>query len=480
MNRAIIRLFGLVLGLYVVLLAFTSYWSIFDAKGLRENPANRRPLLEQERIHRGKILTADEATIAESHPVGEGSARVYMRDYPEGSRYGNPVGYSFIDRGQVGIEKSHNDDLVGNKAEFSSILDQLQGQGQEGDDLVTSLDSGAQQAAESGLAGRCGSVVALEPETGKVRAMVSEPTYDPNDVASSDGFTALNENKLSPLFNRATQAGYPPGSSFKVVTATAALDSGKFKPDSVLSGKSPIDISGAPLSNFGGEQFGDVNLTFALTHSINTVWAQVGEKVGKGTLYKYMRRYGFDAKPSLDYPAQQLNPSGVYQNGRLLDEANSVDIGRVAIGQERLQVTPLQMAMVASAVANEGDLMRPRLWDRVVDPDGRTIKRMKPKKQSTVMSDETAAQLTEMMTDVVREGTGTAAALSGINVAGKTGTAQVGPSPCGSQPNQAWFIGFAPVEAPKVAVAVTVERTTGQGGSDAAPIAKSVMEALLQ
>jgi penicillin-binding protein A len=482
MNRAIVRFFGLILVLYATLIGFTSYWSVFDAKGLRENVANRRPLLEQLRIHRGTIFARDGSVIAISSARGAGSRRTYERSYPQGLLWGNPVGYSFLSRGQVGVEKAHNDQLVGVKSEFSSILDQLQGQRQRGDDLVTSLDPAAQRAAVAQLAGRCGAVVALEPASGRVRAMVSVPEYDPNDVRVSPRFAAFNRNPLSPLFNRVTQSGYPPGSTFKVVTAVAAIDSGKFTPTSVLSGRSPITISGAPLSNFAGEQYGDVDLTTALTHSINTVWAQVGERIGQRTLFKYMRRFGFNSRPPLDYPSDQMRSSGAFDGRRLLTERDAVDVGRIAIGQERLEVTPMQMAMVASAVANRGRLMRPQLWDRLIDPDGRTVRRMKPSQQATVMSTRTAAAVAGMMANVVREGTGTAAALSGINVAGKTGTAQVGASPCGGGAglSQAWFIGFAPVEAPRVAVAVTVERTTGQGGTIAAPIAARVMETILR
>jgi peptidoglycan glycosyltransferase len=193
-----------------------------------------------------------------------------------------------------------------------------------------------------------------------------------------------------------------------------------------------------------------------------------------------MDRFGFNERPRLDLPSDQLRPSGVFEGRQVLSASDSVDAGRVAIGQERLEVTPMQMAEVASAVANHGVLESPRLWDRVVDPDGRTVKREKGHKQSKVMSEDTSKTVGEMMANVVREGTGTAAALSGIDVAGKTGTSQVGSSTCGNEPNQAWFIGFAPVNDPKIAIAVTVERSTGQGGTIAAPIAAQVMETLLR
>ena len=344
MNRQIVKLFGLILVLYALLFGFTSYWSVFDSSSLKANVANRRPLLEEQTIHRGDILADDGSVIARSTGVGKGNNKIFVRHYPQGSLFGNPIGYSFVDRGRVGFELSHNDELVGNKTEFLSILDELQGHAQVGDRVQSSLDPAAQRAAVEGLAGRRGSVVAMIPSTGEVKAMVSIPEYDPNAVQNANAFKRLNTEDSAPLFNRATQAGYPPGSTMKVVTATAALDSGQFTTSSVLSGRSPQVIDGVPLANDGGEQFGDIDMTTALTNSVNTYWAQVGEKLGKQTMFKYMDRYGFDAKPRLDYPAFQLAASGVYSGNRLLGPSDAIDIGRVAIGQERLRVTPLQMA----------------------------------------------------------------------------------------------------------------------------------------
>jgi penicillin-binding protein A len=471
MNRQIVKLFGFLLVLYALLFGFTSYWSIFDSKSLKANTANRRPLLEEQTIHRGSILAADGSVIAKSTGHGSGNNRIFVRHYPEGSLFGNPIGYSFVTQGRVGFELSHNDELVGNKTEFLSVLDELQGHSQVGDNVQSSLDPAAQQAAVNGLAGRRGSVVAIVPSTGEVRAMVSIPEYDPNQVPKH--FAQLNRDSSAPLFNRATQAGYPPGSTMKVVTATAALDSGDLTPNSTFSGRSPITIEGVPLSNSGGEQFGTIDMTTALTNSVNTWWAQAGEKIGKDTMFKYMDRFGFDAKPRLDYPSFQLAASGVYQGNRLLGPSDAIDIGRVAIGQERLRVTPLQMAEVAATVANKGELMEPRLWSKVIDPDGRETK-LDPARQSRVMSESTASQLNTMMQSVVREGTGTAAAVSGIDVAGKTGTAEIS-----SGVNDAWFIGFAPASDPQIAIACIVEHTSGFGGPTCGPIFKAVAESIL-
>jgi penicillin-binding protein A len=477
-NRQIVQLFGLFTLLFAILLAFTSRWTVFEASSLENNPDNRRPLIEEQKIPRGLIYAADGKTVlARSVGHGRGENRIYTRTYPTGSTFGHPVGFSYIRNGRRGLEQSRNDDLAGKEDEFSSILSGLESRSREGNDVVTNLDVRGTQAAVAGLAGRKGAVVAMEPKTGKVRVMVSEPEYDPNLIPSNIG--QLNRDPNQPLLNRTTQELYPPGSTFKVVTATAALDSGKLTPDTVIDGSSPKTISGVPLENAGGESFGPISATDALTNSVNTYWAQVGERIGRDTLVEYMNRYGFYADPKLDYPDEQKIPSGII-NGDGDYVTDGFDVGRVAIGQGGLEgevrAGPLQMAEVAAAVGNRGRLMKPQLTDRIVRKDGRIKERIQPDLQSVVMKPETADELANMMSRVVEEGTGTAAALAGIRVAGKTGTAETGPN---REFTQAWFICFAPVENPQMAVAVTIPNASGQGGTVAAPIAKSVLEALL-
>jgi peptidoglycan glycosyltransferase len=477
-NRQIVQLFGLFTLLFAVLVIFTSRWTVFEAQSLADNPNNRRPLIEEQKIPRGLIFASDGKTVlARSVGHGHGENRTYTRTYPTGGLFAHPVGYSYIQNGRRGLEESRNSDLVGEENEFSSILSGLESHAREGNDVVTNLDIPGTRAAVNGLAGRTGAVVAIEPETGKVRVMVSIPEYDPNQIPSA--FRRINSDPGKPLQNRTTEELYPPGSTFKVVTATAALDSGKVKPETVIDGSSPKTISGAPLENAGGESFGPISFTDALTNSVNTVFAQVGERVGAGTLVEYMKRYGFFEKPQLDYPDQYMVASGIRRNGVKYVE-DGFDAGRVAIGQGgaegAIETTPLQMAEVAATVANGGRLMRPRLTDRIVHKDGRIKERIQPDLQSVVMKPETADQLTQMMSRVVEEGTGTAAALSGVRVAGKTGTAEVGAN---REFTQAWFICFAPVENPQMAVAVTIPNASGQGGTVAAPIAKSVLEAML-
>ena len=482
MNRQIWRLFCVVLLLFGVLIGATSWWSVFRADSLEDNSANKRPLFEAQTIPRGLILARDGSTLAANRKVGSGETLRYVREYPTGSLFAHTVGYSYVREGRTGSERKYNEELTGEVSEFKSIVDQLSSKKREGDDLRTTLDPQAQKTAIDALAGRKGAVVALEPKTGRVRVMASVPSFNPNEIPKPGVLTRLNQDdKNSPLLNRATQSQYQPGSTFKVVTASAAIDSGKFTPDSILDGKSPRVISGTPFSNFGGQSFGSITLTDALTNSVNTVWAQVGEQIGRGTLEEYMDRFGFNRKPPFDYPKDQMVASGVYAGGRIVGAEQAFDVGRVATGQGgaegEILVTPLQMATVAATVGNGGIRMKPRIVEKVVGKDGRVQEDVDPQKAERVMKEETARTVAEMMANVVREGSGTAAALQGVQVAGKTGTAEVRTTECDG--NRAWFIGFAPVQDPQMAVAVVVECTPGIGGEVAAPIARTVLQELI-
>jgi peptidoglycan glycosyltransferase len=476
-NKPIVRLYGLVVVLFALLVAFTSRWTIFEAGALRQNALNRRALLQQERIRRGRILAADGTVLARSVRGREGT---YRRTYPPRGLFAQTVGYSFTELGQSGIERYRNPALDGETSatNLQAILDQLQGKRRQGDEVITTLAPAAQRTAISALGEHRGAVVALDPRTGAVEAMASTPSYDPNLLRSPTAYERLTHNSSgTPLVNRATQFGYAPGSTFKVVTATAAIDTGQYTPQSQVSGKDGILVSGVPLSNDEHESFGQLTLTEGLVKSVNTVYAQVAEHLGSRTLARYMNRFGFDRKPQLDYPGNQMSVSGEYLGQRLLAPTSRyVDVGRLGIGQDKLQVVPLQMAEVASAVANRGRLMVPHLADRIVDPEGRTVLKVAPRVQSVVMKPSTAASVTGMMEAVVTEGTGTAAQIPGVQVAGKTGTAE---TQIGAAVNNVWFIAFAPAANPRVAVAVTLQDVPGQGAEFAAPVARQVMETVL-
>jgi len=481
-NRQIVKLFAFIVALFGVLVAFTSWWSVFDAEALKEKEANKRPLLEQQQIRRGRILAADGTVLARSIPKGSGDNLRYVRRYPEGSLYGHPIGYSFVREGDTEFEQFHNDELIGEDSEFASILDELTGGEQEGNDVVTNIDPEAQQTATAALQEvGFGAVVAIEPRSGRVKALVSNPSFDPNRIPFEQ--EELNQNKIeAPLFNRATQGQYPPGSTFKVVTAAAGLESGAITPETPIDAPGSLEVEGQPLENDFGKDFFGATLDTALTNSVNTWFGQLGQRVGNETMFETMEKFGFGATPPIDLPEEALSRSGVFDGDELLGRGEPVDLARMAIGQERLLVTPLQMAMVAAAVANGGKLMKPQIWSRVVDPDGRVSKRLDPSEYSEPISAETAADLATAMEGVVSEGTGTNAEIPGVPVAGKTGTAETpGNEACGGglDENQAWFIGFAPADDPQIAIAATVECTEQFGNDVAAPIFRAVAESIL-
>ncbi|MDQ6607290.1 MAG: penicillin-binding transpeptidase domain-containing protein [Actinomycetota bacterium] len=471
MNGPIVKLFGFVVLLFALLIGWTSRWTVFDAKSLQNDPLNVRTLIDELKIERGRILADDGTVLARSVKAGGGTWR---RTYPTGPLFAQAIGYSIAAQGRAaGLEQSRGQELRGLQTGLTSILGQLTRR-RVGDDVYTTLDPKAQALAVKELAGRAGSVVALNPQTGAVKVMYANASYDDN-----------HPDRTGPgisTFNRSTQAGYPPGSTFKIVTATAGIDSGAYTPDSLINGKSPITVSGVPLANDANEQFGPISLSQALTQSVNTVFAQVAEHVGRPTMTKYMQRFGFYAKPPLDYPPDELDASRPWSPGPrsrpYRPGSASEDIGRIGIGQGGLQVTPLQMAMVAAAVANGGKLMMPHLASRVVNQDGQTVETIHPSVYNQVMKPTTAAEVTQMMRKVVEEGTGTPAQLGNISVAGKTGTAQIGAT--GTNLTEPWFIGFAPINNPQVVVAVTIERTQGgYGATVAAPIARDVIQTLL-
>jgi peptidoglycan glycosyltransferase len=466
------RLFGVFLVMFAFLIVWTSRWTVFDASSLDHNSLNKLPIYAAWKIKEGRILADNGDVLARSVHARGGTWR---RVYPTGSLFSQAVGYANPEQGQYsGLEQSQLSWLKGTNQGLSSVFGQSAGQ-QIGDDVHTTLDPRGQAAARTALAGQAGSVVALQPRTGNVLVMYSNPSYNDNQ-----GPSACARTSGCSLVNTAVNAKDPPGSTFKIVTGTAAINSGKYTPDSMINGHSPIIVSGVPLSNDAGEEYGLVTLTEAFTYSINTVFAQVAENVGIPLMTEYMKRFGFYKTPPIDLPADEMSASRPFDpNGRPYAAGSpNEDIGRIGIGQGGLGVTPLQMAMVVAAVANGGRLMTPHLVTQVVNSDGQTVHTVPPTVLRTVMTPQTAAELTQMMLKVVEEGTGTPAQIGNLQVAGKTGTAQVGPP--GSNITEPWFVAFAPVHDPQVAVAVTVQRTNGgYGATVAAPIAKQVMQTLL-
>jgi peptidoglycan glycosyltransferase len=500
MNRSIVRLFGVVILLFALLLVWTSRWTVFSASSLDSNQLNKLQFYASLKIRRGTIYADNGEVLARSVSAGGGT---WERTYPQGSLFAQAIGYYFPQQGQrpTGLEASRNSELQGQQNALTSVFGSFNGTPTVGDDIDTTLDPEAQALARRLLHGRVGAVVAIVPQTGAIKVMYSNPSYDDNHPLKYDSGDAAcpNPEHVGCEFDYAAQAELPPGSTFKLVTTTAALDTGKYTPQSVINGHGPITVSGRPLENDAGEQYGEVSLTTALTDSINVVYAQVGEALGANVIQDYMQRYGFYSIPPLDYPADQMVASGERfypdtcgHNRKilLLPVTNScVDLGRTSIGQANLAVTPLQMAMVVSAIANGGKLIEPRLTERAINADGEVVEQVAPQEYDQVMKPRYAAQLTTMMEDVVDEGTGQAARLQGLKVAGKTGTASTGgcsrgqpaggSCPDGQPLDDAWFVGF-PVSDPKIAVAVELsDIPNGYGGVYAAPIAAQVIKTLL-
>jgi peptidoglycan glycosyltransferase len=470
-NAQIVKLFGFFLILFALLVIWTTRWTVIDATALDHNPLNSRTIILQARIKRGRILADNGQVLAQSV---RGPNATWTRAYPQGPLYAQTVGYWTGEAGNAaGLEVSDNKYLTVTQTGLQSVFGPLGSDQTVGDDVYTTLDPKAQTVAAQQLAGRAGSVVALDPRTGAVLAMYSNPSFNPlhPNAPCSDQCQ----------LDRATQGLYPPGSTFKIVTTTAAINSGRFTPNSIINGDSPKLISGVPLQNDGNQSFGPITFTKALTYSVNTVFAQVAQAVGRPTLTQYMKRFGFYAKPPIDLPAASLSSSLVLSPaGHPFPPASpDEDIGRIGFGQGGLLVTPLQMAMVTAAVADGGRLMTPHLTARVVDPTGRAVQTVQPTVLRKVMSPSTAAEITQMMRTVVDEGTGTPAQLgNNIPFAGKTGTASIGPA--GANETVPWFIGFAPANAPRVAVVAMIEKSQGGfGGQVAAPIAKAIVQTLL-
>jgi peptidoglycan glycosyltransferase len=488
-----LALFAMVL--LAALVVATTYWQTWASAGLQDRQDNAIQRVVQFTVARGLIEGADAKTIfAKNRKQKRSGETLYFRKYPQHKLAAQTIGYSTASRSQSGLERSMNDYLTGANTNlsnaFRTILDRLGPATVHGADLQLTIRPKVQALAEQLLGTRCGSVVAMNPHTGAVYVMASTPTYDLNQIEQTNGYARVLKIRgqckgASALYNRATQGLYTPGSTFKVVTAAAALDTGAFNPNSSFNDPGYCEEYGKQVSNAGNpdqggrEVFGRLNFTTALQHSVNSVFCNIGKQLGAGTILAYTKKFGFYKTPPLETPGNERFPSGLYNGSHLFDPkdpATQVDPGRLAFGQERMLVTPLQMAMVASTIGNGGVVPRPYVVQKIVAHDGTTIRNTHPASLGRAIKPETAAELTQMMVTVTEGGTGNAAAIPGIHVAGKTGTAETKDR----NVYTAWFISFAPAENPKVAVAVVLEQQlNGFGGAVAAPIAKQVMQALL-
>ncbi len=494
MNRQLNRLALVAIALLITLIVATTYWQTWASAGLKDRQDNAIQRVVQFTIARGLIEGADTSTVFAANRKKKLSGEtLYLRRYPQHKLAAQTIGYSTLSRSQAGLERSMNDYLTGANTNlsdaFKQVLAKIGNATVHGNDLVLTIRPKVQRLAESLLGTRCGAVVAMNPHTGAVYVMASTPTYDSNLIEQPNGYARVLKIRgdcggASALFNRATQGLFVPGSTFKTITAAAALDTGTFKAGSAFDDPGYCTEYGKQVSNAGNpdqggrEVFGHLNFATAFQHSVNSVFCNVGIKLGAGTILAYTKKFGFYKTPPLETPANERAPSGLYNGTHLFDpkDPHQVDPGRLAFGQERMLVTPLQMAMVASTIANGGVVPKPYIVQKIIAHDGSTVRNTRPGNLGRAIKTETATTLTQMMVAVTEGGTGNAAAIPGVHVAGKTGTAETGLN----HVYTAWFISFAPAENAQVAVAVVLEKQlNGFGGSVAAPIAKQVMEALL-
>jgi penicillin-binding protein A len=473
--------------LVFLLLANITYVQAIRADELNSRSDNRRVLLDEYAKERGPILVGDEP-VAVSVETDDEFA--YLRQYPVPLVYAPATGYYSSVFGRSAVERSENDILSGNDDRLFArrLVDLVTNREQRGGTVKLTLNPAAQQAAYDALGDNKGAVVALDPRTGAILAMVSKPSYDPNPLASHSvaeqqaAWQVLQEDPEKPTLNRAIAQTLPPGSVFKIVTAAAALESGRYEPDSLIPGPAEYDLpqSTVDLPNQSGEPCGSgpdelTTLTNALRVSCNTAFAYLGNDLGDDALREQAERFGYNSEPLTD---EDLNAA----TSIFPAELDAPQTALAAIGQFDVRATPLQIAMVSAGIANDGTVMNPYLIEELRDPDRvKVLERTEPEELSRAVSTETAQELTSMMVEVVENGTGQNGQLDGVQVAGKTGTAQT----TAERPPYAWFTSFAPADDAQIAVAVVIEeapdtaRDDIAGGRLAAPVAKAVMEAVL-
>jgi penicillin-binding protein A len=480
-NAPLRRLSVAVMLLFGLLLLNANYLQVVRADALHNDSHNPRLIAEEYSRERGPILVGGRPV---ARSVETDDRLKFLRTYSDGKLYAPATGFYSLVYGASGIEQTDNSVLAGTDDSLfvRRVIDLLTGTPPKGGSVALTLNPAAQKAAYDGLRklNARGAVVAVDPSTGAILAMVSTPSYDPNDISGHDpatmrkNYDRLSTLKSRPMLNRALRQTYPPGSTFKLVTAAAALESGKYTPDSPVDNASQLKLPQStavlPNENGGPCTSGQATLTVALENSCNVAFGRLGLELGDDPLRTQAQKFGFDE--AFEVPMRTVA-------SRFPEAPDRPQTALSAIGQYDVRATPLQMAMIASAIANRGVLMAPYLVKDVQAPDFSVLDTTKPRSLGTAVSPQTAASLTQMMVKVVNEGTGTNGQLPGVQVAGKTGTAQQG----GDRPPHAWFVSFAPAEDPQVAVAVIIESGGGEaeisGNRLAAPVARQVMAAVL-
>ncbi|WP_062204891.1 peptidoglycan D,D-transpeptidase FtsI family protein [Demequina salsinemoris] len=479
MNDPIRRLSVVALVLFMALMGTATWIQVLNAHSLNEDPRNVRTLYREYGTYRGPIVVSGES-VASSKEVDDSYG--FQRTYSLGPVYAPVTGFYSIVYGRTALEQTENTLLNGTSDAlfWSRLGDLFAGEQQQGASVETTIDADVQQAAYDALGDYAGAVVALDPSTGAIEAMVSTPSYDPNVLAShstsdvNEAYSELINDESQPMLNRAIAQTYPPGSVFKLVVAAAALEEG-YTADEKIAAPDVLELpdTSATIRNYEGESCdtdsdGDTTLADAIRVSCNTAFAQLGMDLGWDTIESMADDLGFEE--SIDVPLTTAA-------SQLPDDPNEPQTAQSSIGQFDVRATPIQMAMVAAAIANDGVLMTPYLVDSVRSNSLQVIDTTEPSIFSNPFSEDTAAALTDAMVSVVEDGTGKNAQISGVEVAAKTGTAESGTD----DPPYTWMVAFAPADDPEIAVAVLVEDggEGATGGKIAAPIAKKVLQAAL-
>lgn len=464
MNQQIRIVGAIVVCLFVILTGNIAYVVMVQGPELATNQLNTRAVEAESGIKRGRIVSADGLVFADSR-LKKGR---YERFYPLGSMASQTIGYSSYRYNRSGLEKTYNDFLLGQ--ERASFIDELTHKfkrpDKRGDTVKLTIDSRLQTVAEQGLAGKKGAIVALDPQTGAILAIASSPGFDPNTIDKN--WKAISSDPDAPLVNRATEGAYPPGSTFKIITSAAALEEGLYAPDDKINGNDGFEVMGTTVRNLDGKSYGNISFTQALEFSVNTVFAQIGLKLGADRLFQYASRFGFNEDTPFDIPVKRSR----VKRASAMDK---VDVAWTAIGQAKTVATAFEMAMATGAIANEGLLMQPYLVADITDPNNEVVKHTIPQQLNQAIKADTATTLTNMMVGVTDEGFGGVVATPGVRVASKTGTAETGiPGE-----THGWFVTFAPADNAGIAIAVIVEKG-GTGGGSAGPIAKAVLDEFLK
>lgn len=463
--------------LFVLLVANLTLIMVIQANDYQNMAGNNHTIAKQATVKRGTIATADGVVLAESVDAGDGT---YAREYPAGDLASQVVGYYSSKYGTAGIESTYNDTLTGeqNYATWLDVLNAQAGITQPGNDVVLSIDSRVQRAAQDALAGYTGACVVVDPKTGAVLAMASSPTYNAADFeAVLDA--AVGDDSITSLLNRATQSQYAPGSTFKTVTLATAFENGVADEDTVYDSPGEIEIGNGPVTNFNGNSLGEVTLATATAYSSNTVFAQLGVQMGAQMLVAGADRFGFDANMPFDLPLAE---------SVMGDPATMTtwETAWAAVGQpvnsynDNRQIGPfatvLEMAMVGCAIADNGTIMHPYLVEGIYNANGQRSFTATPSVFQQAVSAQTAERVKAVLVDAVEWGTGVYAQIDGVTVAGKTGTAETG-----KPADDSWFLGLAPAEDPQVVVAIVLEQAIDSEYSDNAALkSRNVLETALQ